>query len=97
MAKTTRHGYVKAVWFEGRKEFSDVVPRNWISREYKTLKFPTDIPITKAIDKQLVPMDGWHTYRLKHATPTVDTYAEAKGLETEDSTHSDSDSPGGFF
>jgi len=60
--------WARAVWFEGKKEFEDVVPTNWIKTngDERVLLWPSSADNCKSIlENQEEPKDDWSSFKLK--------------------------------
>ena len=96
-AKTiNRSKWCKAAWYlrgTGGKIESATVPREWVSRTQRLIRWPTSkINFRKAIEECLPSKPEWQKYSLVYATNSVSTLAEANELNTEEQG-SDTDVP----
>jgi hypothetical protein len=76
--------WVKAIWKENKQSQCDTIPKSWVSRSLWTVSWPPpSCNYKKAIEMCLAPGSvGWSTFQLKWCSNTVDSLAEAQGIQT---------------
>jgi hypothetical protein len=83
---TRQKRWVKAAWTENKQSQCDAIPKSWVSRSLSTVWWPpSDLNYKKAIDMCWGPPPGslgWSKFKLMWCSSTVDSLAEAQGIQT---------------